>query len=87
MEVEKSKLELALARNCYSLLDLKDKSKIGGSVISKLTKEKIILRPKTVGIIAKALNVDVDFLLKKEKMDWLTPTKLINQSIVRDCPL
>lgn len=62
MEMDRNKFELALARKCCSITDLKV---IAGASVAKVIQGKSSLRPKTLGKIAKALGVDPAELLKE----------------------
>lgn len=64
MELDRNKLDIALARKCFSIVDLR--KAVGGSTISKVIQGKLPLRPKTLGKIAKALDVDPMEIIKEE---------------------
>ncbi|WP_171991963.1 helix-turn-helix domain-containing protein [Clostridium baratii] len=59
MNLDSNKLKLAQARACLSVNDLVDKTGLGRATISKTLNGKVKATPKTIGLIAKALNVDV----------------------------
>lgn len=66
MKINKNNLDTALAKNCMTLKELSEKSKVATAVLYKIGKDNSNLRTVTVGKIAKALNVDVTELLEKE---------------------
>lgn len=67
MKVAWSKLEIALARSCKSIADLR-KSNIHPRTLSKIRSDPTYQpTTKTIGKIAKALNVDVRELLEEEQ--------------------
>lgn len=59
MKLNLSKLRLAQARACLSINDLIKETGLGRSTISQTFNGKIRATPKTIGLIAKALNIDV----------------------------
>lgn len=63
MNLDLNKLELAQARACLSINELVKKTGLGRATISKILNGKAKATPKTTGLIAKALNVDVEELL------------------------
>ena len=69
MRIDVQKMELAMARACVGITDLR-------GVLSSATLAKIRyrpdqrLKPQTVGKIAKALNVDPSELLETEAVDY-----------------
>ena len=66
MKIDKKKLELAMARKCVSIDNL---SELTGISVYSLTRLKNGIqkgRTKTVGLIAKALEVDVTEIIIDE---------------------
>lgn len=66
MKIDKKKLELAMARKCVSIDNL---SELTGISVYSLTRLKNGIqkgRTKTVGLIAKALEVDVTEIIAEE---------------------
>lgn len=63
MDINKMKLDTILAKNCMTLRELSEKSKVSTAVLYKIGKDSSNLRTVTVGKIAKALNVDVTELI------------------------
>lgn len=66
MKINKNNLDTALAKNCMTLKELSEKSKVATAVLYKIGKDNSNLRTVTVGKIAKALNCDVTELLENE---------------------
>jgi DNA-binding Xre family transcriptional regulator len=64
MQLNRKKLDLALASNCYNLRDLKQAAGVSNSTITKILGGRMPLQPKTLGKIAKALNVRVEDLIE-----------------------
>lgn len=67
MNLDLNKLKLAQARACLSVNDLVDKTGLGRTTISKTLNGKVKATPKTVGLIAKALNIDVAKIISEEE--------------------
>lgn len=67
MKLDLCKLKVAQARRCLSLNDLVKKTGLGRTTISKTINGKINPTPKTIGLIAKALNVDVAEIIISEE--------------------
>lgn len=67
MNLDLNKLKLAQARACLSINDLVKETGLGRVTISKTMNGKVKATPKTIGLIAKALNVDVVELLSYEE--------------------
>ncbi|KDE74870.1 hypothetical protein FUSO7_00375 [Fusobacterium necrophorum BFTR-2] len=65
MEINKEKLELLLARKCISGYELMQKAGLQSHTFSRIRNGFSNLRPTTVGKIAKALNVDVEEILRE----------------------
>jgi len=63
MKIKYEILDKEMARQCLSVSDL---SKITGLALSTITRVRtgeVDIRTKTVGLIAKALNIDIDILV------------------------
>lgn len=66
MKIVRSKLELALAKNCMALSDLRDG--FSSTTLTRMMKEPSVeVRPQTIGRLAKALNCQVEDLIDNEK--------------------
>jgi transcriptional regulator with XRE-family HTH domain len=65
MKVDCIKLNLALAKSCLSMTELSKLSGINKVTLTRIRKERQEPKPKTVGKIAKALNVDVTELIEE----------------------
>lgn len=59
MNLDLNKLKLVQARACLSANDLTDITGLSKATISRVLNGKVKATPKTIGLIAKALNVDV----------------------------
>lgn len=66
MNLDLNKIKIAQARACLSINDLVEMTQLGRATISKTINGKKNPTPKTVGLIAKALNVDVEEILLNE---------------------
>lgn len=66
MNINLSKIKIAQARACLSLNDLVKKTGLGRTTLSKTINGKISPTPKTIGLLAKALNVDVEEILEND---------------------
>ena len=66
MKLDLNKVFLAQARACLSVNNLVDKTGLGRTTVSKILNGKAKVTPKTIGLIAKALNVDVTDIIKDE---------------------
>ena len=64
MKISKEKLNIILARKGLSFTDMARRMKVDVTMISKINKDFDRFRPKTIGKIAKALDVDVTELLE-----------------------
>lgn len=72
MRLDFKKVQLAQAQACLSNDDLVAKTGIGRTSISRAINGRIESKPKTIGLIAKALNVDVsEIILNEEVQLWL----------------
>lgn len=68
MLVDVSKFKLELARSCLSIKDLSEKANVSRFTITKINSDKKLpVAPSTIGKIAKALEVEVEDLILKEK--------------------
>lgn len=67
MLLDKTKAELAMARLRLNRLDLSRKLSVTAVVVSQYLKPGRDLNPKTVGKIAKALEIDPSEIIKSEK--------------------
>ena len=67
MRIDQRKLELAMARRCVSMKELIGKTGLKRETIIEYKPRKRGQRPETIGIIAKALGVDVLDLLQDEE--------------------
>lgn len=67
MNLNLEKLKIAMARECLSVNDLIEKTGLGRTTVSKTINGKQKPTIKTVGIIAKALKVDVVEIISNEQ--------------------
>lgn len=67
MLLDKTKAELAMARLELNRLDLSRKLGVAAVAISQYFKPGRDLHPKTIGKIAKALEIDPSEIIKSEK--------------------
>lgn len=65
MKVNRNKLYLAMARKCMDTKDLVEKTGLPRPTINNAIVGKAV-RPSTIGIISKALVVDVTDILEQE---------------------
>lgn len=66
MKLDLEKLRIAQAKACLSVNDLVNETGLVRSTISKALNGRINPTPKTIGIIAKALNVNVEDIISQE---------------------
>lgn len=66
MNLDLEKLKIAQARACLSVNDLVDETGLVRSTISKVLNGRINPKPKTLGRIAKALNVNIEDIILQE---------------------
>ncbi len=59
MNLDLNKLKLVQARACLSTNDLSKTTGLSKVTISRVLNGKVKATPKTIGLIAKALNIDV----------------------------
>lgn len=67
MNLDLNKFRIAQARACLSVDEIVKKTGLGRTTISKTINGKISPTPKTIGLLAKALNVDVEEIVIIEK--------------------
>lgn len=67
MNINLSKLKMAQARACLSVNDLVEKTGLSRATVSKTINGKISPTPKTIGLLAKTLNVDVTEIILSEE--------------------
>jgi len=67
MKINKNRLNLAMANACMSINDLAEKSEISRISIGRFISGKTEPKPVTVGKLAKALNVKVEYLIEGEE--------------------
>lgn len=65
LELDVEKLKVEQARSCLSLEELVAKANLSRSSVSKIMKGERRANPKTIGLLAKAMEIDVIELLKK----------------------
>ena len=65
LELDVEKLKVEQARSCLSLEELATKANLSRSSVSKIMKGERRANPKTIGLLAKAMEIDVIELLKK----------------------
>ena len=63
MDLNLKKLKVAQAKACLSVSDLADLTGLGRATVSKTLNGKVISNPKTIGLIAKALNIDIEEII------------------------
>lgn len=63
MNIDVSKLNLAIAKSCMTLKDLSAVSGVNTTTLSRIKQNRQVPSPKTVGKIAKALKIDVEELI------------------------
>lgn len=67
MKLDLNKLKLAQARACLSVNELVNRTGLGRATISKTLNGKVKATPKTLGLIAKALNIDVSEIISEDE--------------------
>lgn len=65
MKLDLNKVKIAQAKACLSVNDLVEKTGLGRSTISKILNGAATPSVKSVGLLARALNVDVTEIIKK----------------------
>lgn len=66
MKVDLQKIKIEQARQCLSVVELSKETGLVRTTISNVLNGKISPTPKTLGLIAKALKVDVEDIILKE---------------------
>ena len=66
MKVNVENLKVAMAKKCINAVELSKKANVSRGTITNLLGNKTDLSPKTVGLIAKALEVDVTEIIIDE---------------------
>lgn len=64
MKLDKRKLECAMANSCMNSYDLAEKTGLNYQTVRKAPLQNV--KPRTAGLIAKALGVDVTEILEEE---------------------
>lgn len=67
MNVDVNKIRIAQANECLSVNELVEKTGLGRTTVSKIINGCSAPSLKSIGLIAKALNVDVKDLLLDDK--------------------
>ncbi|BCZ49323.1 hypothetical protein psyc5s11_53900 [Clostridium gelidum] len=67
MELDLHKIKIAQAKACLSVNELVEKTGLGRATVSKILNGVNNPSIKTVGLLAKALNIDVSEIIKVEK--------------------
>ncbi len=66
MKIDKEKLQLAIAKKCYTINDLAEKAEISRNSINAYMSGRKNPKPMTVGKIARVLEVKVEDIVKTE---------------------
>lgn len=66
IKLDIKKLLLLQAKSCFNTNELAEKAKIPRTTITNIVHGKRNATPKTIGLLAKALNVDVTELISDE---------------------
>lgn len=64
MKINKTKYEIAMANNCLTDVGLLKKADVSLQTIVKIKQGSSLIRPITVGKIARALNIPVEELIE-----------------------
>lgn len=64
MEVDLKKIKIAQANACLSVNELVEKTGLGRATVSKILNGVNSPSIKTIGLLAKALNIDVSEIMK-----------------------
>lgn len=64
MKLNTNKLLLAMAKSCMTITELSEHSTISRPALTKIITGKSNPKPATIGKIAKALNVKVEYLIE-----------------------
>lgn len=67
MDINFKKLKIAQAKACLSIDEIVKKTGLGRTTVSKIFNGKISATPKTIGLLAKALNIDVTEIIISEE--------------------
>lgn len=67
MNIDANKIRMAQANECLSVNELVKKTGLGRTTVSKIINGCTKLTVKSIGLVAKALNVQVKDLLVDEK--------------------
>lgn len=67
LEIDVKKLLLLQAKSCLSTNELAEKAKIPRTTITNIVHGRRNATPKIIGLLAKALNVEVEQLINIEK--------------------
>lgn len=65
LKLDRRKLDLILAEKCYNLVDLTKKAGVSSALITKVVSGNYTLTTKTLGKIAKALEVKPQDLIQE----------------------
>lgn len=85
MIIDAKKLKIAMARACLGVADLGEKADVGRATIVRILRDDgESVRGKTVGKLARALNVDVLDLIAKEEWTGMKKTKMRNRGITNE---
>ena len=72
MKINPQRFSIKMAEHCLTTRDLQRLGSLSRSTISKIKYDPdYIPNPKTIGKIAKALGVTVEYLIEKEVMNGL----------------
>lgn len=66
LQLDRRKLDLILAERCYSLTDVTKRAGLSSALVTKVVSGKYTLTTKTLGKMAKALDVKPADLIKDE---------------------
>jgi len=64
MKINNQKLDLALARKCLNMRDLRSNKNVSPQTLTRIRRGEEVL-PKTVGCIAAALGVDPEEIIEE----------------------
>lgn len=67
MKINLIELKIAQAKSCLSIDEIVKLTGLGRATVSKTFNGKISPTPKTIGLLAKALNVDVKEIILTEE--------------------
>lgn len=67
MNLNLENIRIAMAKECLSVNDLVEKTGLGRATVSKIINGRQKPKTKTIGIIAKALKVDVLEIISNEQ--------------------